>query len=223
MMPVWRRSIDAFVLELRRAETLGIPYVVTHPGAHGRRAKRRRWRGVATALDEVEQQTRDFGTLPLLENTAGQGTCLGCRFEQLAGILDGVASADRIGVCLDTCHAFAAGYPLGTVKEYRATMRALNRTIGIERVKAIHLNDSRKPLGSRVDRHEHIGRGEMGLEPFRLLLTDRRFRRVPMYLETPKGEENGADLDAINLAVLRGLTDEDGAAARQPRAVRGEK
>ena len=109
------------------------------------------------------------------------------------------------GVCVDTCHVFAAGYPLGTEKDYRATIKALDATVGVERVRAFHLNDSRAKFGSRVDRHAHIGRGEMGLEPFRFLLADRRFRRVPMYLETPKGSEDGQDLDVANLAVLRGL------------------
>ena len=113
---------------------------------------------------------------------------------------------DRLGVCIDTCHAFAAGYAMETEKEFKATVRQLNQTVGLAKVKALHLNDSKKPLGSRVDRHEHIGRGEMGLAPFRHLMNDRRFARKPMYLETPKGEEKGKDLDAINLATLRRLT-----------------
>jgi deoxyribonuclease-4 len=110
-----------------------------------------------------------------------------------------------MGVCIDTCHIFAAGYPLGTEKDYKATMQQLDKTVGVNLDKAFHLNDSAKPFGSRVDRHAHIGRGQMGLEPFRFLLKDRRFRKVPMYMETPKGEEKGRDLDAINLEVLRGL------------------
>jgi deoxyribonuclease-4 len=108
-----------------------------------------------------------------------------------------------LGFCFDTCHVFAAGYPLGTRKDYDATMAAFDRLPGIERIKAFHLNDSRRELGSRIDRHEHIGRGRLGIEPFRLLLGDPRFRNVPMYLETPKGEENGEDWDAVNLRVLR--------------------
>jgi deoxyribonuclease-4 len=157
------------------------------------------------ALDEVHLQTQGIGTRCLLENTAGQGSCLGCRFEQLAAMLDGVKNPDLLGVCIDTCHVFAAGYPLSTEKEYKATLRALDKTVGLKLVRAFHLNDSAKPLGSRVDRHAHIGRGMIGKEAFRLLLNDDRFRKVPMYLETPKGKEKGKDLDAINLRTLRRL------------------
>jgi len=202
---LWRRSVAAFVEELRRAEALGIPYVVTHPGAYTTGSEQRGLHRIVRALDEIHARTRDLRARCLLETTAGQGTSLGWRFEQLAELLEGVAEPDRLGFCFDTCHVFAAGYPLGTEKEYRATMREFNRVVGLNRIKAFHLNDSRRPLGSRVDRHAHIGRGEMGIEPFRLLLNDRRFRRVPMYIETPKGEENGEDLDAINLRTLRGL------------------
>ncbi len=139
----------------------------------------------------------------LLETTAGQGTALGWRFEQFAAILDRLKQPERLGLCFDTCHVFAAGYPMGTRKEYLATMAAFDRLVGLDRIKAFHLNDSRRELGSRIDRHEHIGRGRLGLEPFRLLLSDPRFRDVPMYLETPKGEENGEDLDVVNLRMLR--------------------
>jgi deoxyribonuclease-4 len=141
----------------------------------------------------------------LLENTAGQGSCLGWRLEQLAAIIEGVAEPDRLGACIDTCHLFAAGYPLAGPDEYASTMAQLESTIGIARVKAIHLNDSQKALGSRVDRHAHIGRGQMGLASFGHLLNDPRFRQVPMYLETPKEQENGEEMDAVNLRVLRGL------------------
>ena len=121
----------------------------------------------------------------------------------MAAILDGVRQPDRLGFCFDTCHVFAAGYPLGTRKEYQGHDGRFDRLIGLDRIKAFHLNDSRRGLGSRIDRHEHIGRGRLGIEPFRLLLADPRFRKAPMYLETPKGEENGEDLDAINLRMLR--------------------
>ena len=202
---IWRKSVDAFVVELRRAETLGIPHLVTHPGAYTSSTEARGLRRVVRALDEIHRQTRGIRAKCLLETTAGQGTSLGWRFEHLATILDRVKDRARLGICFDTCHVFAAGYGLGSQKEYRATMRALDATVGLEQVKAFHLNDSRRELGSRVDRHAHIGRGKMGLEPFRRLLADRRFRKVPMYLETPKGKENGVDLDVINLRVLRGL------------------
>ena len=202
---LWKKSVDAFVVELQRAERLGIPYVVTHPGAYTTSSEEAGLAAIVRALDEVHRQTRGITAQCLLETTAGQGTNLGWQFEHLATVLDGVRNPDRLGVCFDTCHVFAAGYPMGNEKEYKATMRALNKTVGVKLVRAFHLNDSLKPLGSRVDRHAGIGRGEMGKEPFRFLLNDRRFRRVPMYLETPKGEEKGKDLDTINLRTLRRL------------------
>ena len=202
---LWRKSLHAFIVELRRAETLGIPYVVTHPGAYTTSSEARGLGRVIHALDEIHKQTRGVGAKCLLETTAGQGTSLGWRFEHLAAILDGVKDPDRLGVCFDTCHVFAAGYPMASRKEYKATMKALDATVGLKQIKAFHLNDSRRELGCRVDRHAHIGRGQMGLEPFRHLLADRRFRKIPMYLETPKGQEEGVDLDVINLTTLRGL------------------
>jgi deoxyribonuclease-4 len=202
---LWKRSVDAFIEEVRRAEMLGIGYVVTHPGAYTTTSEKAGIKRVVRALDEVHRQTRGFRAECLLETTAGQGSCLGWRFEQLAAMLDGVRDPDRLGVCFDTCHVFAAGYSMATEKDYRRTLGEFNRLIGIKRIRAFHLNDSKAKFGSRVDRHAHIGRGEMGLGPFRFLLADRRFRKVPMYLETPKGKENGEDLDVINLRALRGL------------------
>jgi len=199
------RSIDALTMELRRAERLGIPQVVLHPGSYISGTEAAGLKRVVLALNAVHRQTRGIAAECLLETTAGQGTSLGCRFEHLAAILDGVKEPDRLGVCFDTCHVFAAGYPLATMREYRATMRQFNQLIGLARIKAFHLNDSKRPLGSRVDRHEHIGRGLLGLESFRRLLRDRRFRKTPMYLETPKGREDGENLDAVNLRTLRGL------------------
>jgi deoxyribonuclease-4 len=145
----------------------------------------------------------------LLETTAGQGTSLGHRFEHLARILELVEQPARLGVCLDTCHVFAAGYALSPVREYRATFRQFDRLIGTHRLKAFHLNDSKKPLGSLVDRHAHIGQGCLGLEPFRLLLNDRRFRNRPMVLETPKEDVDNKDMDSVNLATLRSLVGQE--------------
>lgn len=202
---LWNKSLDALVAELWRAQRLGIPYVVTHPGSYTSSTEQAGLAAVARALDEIHAQTPRLGAGCLLEVTAGQGTNLGWRFEHLAAILDRVADPDRVGVCFDTCHAFAAGYPLATEAEYRQTFRTFDRLIGLEKIKAFHLNDSVKPLGSRVDRHAHIGEGQMGLEPFRRLLADSRFRNTPMYLETPKGKRGGTDLDVINLRTLRRL------------------
>jgi deoxyribonuclease IV len=202
---LWRKSVDAFVAELHRAELLGIPYVVAHPGAFTTADEAAGLRKIVRALDEVAERTRDLKARCLLETTAGQGTALGWRFEQFAAILDGVKQPDRLGFCFDTCHVFAAGYPLGTAEEYQATMAAFDRLVGLDRIRAFHLNDSRRELGSRIDRHEHIGRGKLGLAAFRHLLNDTRFRQIPMYLETPKGQEDGIDLDVVNLRTLREL------------------
>lgn len=202
---LWKKSIDAFVIELQRAERLGIAYVVAHPGAFTTSSEEAGISRIAAGLAEVHRQTPKIKARCLLETTAGQGSNLGWRFEHLAEIMEQTDNPDRLGVCFDTCHVFAAGYAMGTEKEYKATMKSLNATVGVKQVRAFHLNDSLKPLGSRVDRHAGIGRGEMGVEPFRFLLNDRRFKKVPMYMETPKGEEKGRDLDEINLAVLRDL------------------
>lgn len=202
---LWKKSVDAFVVELQRADQLGIPYVVAHPGAFTTSTEARGLKRIIKALNEVHRQTKGGHAQCLLETTAGQGSNLGWKFEHLATILDGVKNPDLLGVCFDTCHVFAAGYAMDTEKEYKATMRALNKTVGVQQVKAFHLNDSKAKFGSRVDRHARIGKGEMGLNPFRFLLNDRRFRKVPKYLETPKGEEKGKDLDVINLKTLRKL------------------
>lgn len=202
---LWKKSIDAFVIELQRAEQLGVPYVVVHPGSFTTSSEAAGLKRVARALNEVHRQTRRIDARCLLENTAGQGSNLGWKFEHLAEIIAGVKDPDRLGVCIDTCHAFAAGYALSTEKEFKATFRTLNRLVGIDRVKAFHLNDSKREFGSRRDRHEHIGRGHLGLEPFRFLLNDRRFKRIPMYLETAKGTHQGEEWDVINLRTLRSL------------------
>jgi deoxyribonuclease-4 len=202
---LWRRSIEAFVVELTRAEQLGLDYVVTHPGASVTSSEEAGLKRVVAALNEIHSQTRRVKARILLETTAGQGSCLGCRFEHLATILEGVKQPERVGVCVDTCHIFAAGYPLATLRQYRSTMKKLATIVGLEQVKAFHLNDSKRELGSRVDRHEHIGKGRLGLEPFRYLLNDARFAHVPMYLETPKGIVDGEELDVMNLRTLREL------------------
>ncbi len=202
---LYRRSVEAFVEELQRAEALGLTYLVTHPGAHLGEGEPAGLARVAQALDEVHRRCAGFRVKVLLETTAGQGTCLGHRFEHLRDILAAIAEPDRVGVCLDTCHVFAAGYALAPEAEYRATLQAFDRLIGVKRLRVFHVNDSLKPLGSRVDRHAHIGRGHLGLEPFRLLVNDPRFRNRPMILETQKESEESDDMDSINLRVLRGL------------------
>ncbi|MBI3411329.1 MAG: deoxyribonuclease IV [Planctomycetes bacterium] len=202
---LYRRSLEAFVIEMQRAEALGLSYLVTHPGAATDGDEDAGLRRVARALNEVHRRCARCQVMVLLEAPAGQGTSLGHRFEHLARILDLVKHPERIGICLDTCHVFAAGYPLFPTKAYKATMRAFDRLVGLENLRLFHLNDSRTPFGSHVDRHAHIGKGHLGLEAFRLLVNDRRFRNHPMILETPKESPEGENLDAVNLRTLRDL------------------
>lgn len=200
-----QKSIDAFVIELQRAEQLGIPYVVLHPGSCSTSDEETGLKLIAQSLDEVHETVGQIKAKCLLENTAGQGSQLGYEFRHLEKIIEATAEPDRVGVCIDTCHAFAAGYELETEEDYEATMDAMEESFGIERIKAFHVNDSKKPFGSRTDRHEAIGKGEMGIEPFRHLMNDSRFQDVPMYLETPKEDSGGIEWDMENLATLRGL------------------
>jgi deoxyribonuclease-4 len=201
---VWKRSVAAFREELERAERLGIPYLVTHPGSYLSTSEADGIARVAEALNLLHAALPRHRVRVLLETTAGQGSSLGYRFEQLAAILGQVEAAERVGVCLDTCHLFAAGYDIRSPHGYRETMGKLASCVGVARVKAIHLNDSQQGLGSRVDRHAHIGQGRLGSVAFGLFLNDPRFRAVPMILETPKGEDF-VTADRRNLARLRGL------------------
>jgi deoxyribonuclease-4 len=204
---LFRKSIDAFTDELGRAEALGLAYLVTHPGAHTGSGEGAGIARVVAGLDEVHARCSGFKVKTLLETTAGMGTSLGHRFEHLAAMLEGVKEPARLGVCLDTCHVFAAGYGLATDAEYDATFQRFDDVIGLSKLKMFHVNDSVKPLGSRVDRHAGLGRGEIGLNAFRRLVTDPRFRTRPMILETPKEDEDGNAMDAVNLGILRGFLD----------------
>jgi deoxyribonuclease-4 len=210
--PVLRaQSMEAMADELDRAEALGLLGVVLHPGADTAGNEARSLASIADGLLELLAARKRGKTMVLLEHTAGQGTVLGATFEQLAAIIAQMNDHRRVGVCLDTCHLLASGYDLCSAEGYASTFRQFGRVVGFDRLKAFHLNDSKKPLGSRVDRHEHIGRGYLGLEPFRRIVNDRRFRALPMLLETPKaeGKPTGAitvdPLDDRNLNTLRGL------------------
>ena len=202
---LWQKSLDALVVEIERAEALGLDGVVMHPGSYVDSTEAEGLARIITAIDAAHVRTAGVRVELWLETTAGQGTCLGQRFEHLAEIIEGVKESQRLGVCVDTCHIFATGYPLATASEYQQTFDEFDRLIGIGRLRAFHLNDSKKPFGSRVDRHEHIGEGHLGLEPFRHVVNDPRFADLPMYLETEKGERDGESLDAINLRTLRSL------------------
>jgi deoxyribonuclease-4 len=198
---MWRKSVDAFVEELERCEALGLAFLVTHPGSPGEAGEAVGIRNMAKGLDEAHRRTKGFAVRVLLETTAGQGATVGRTFEQMRAILDGVRDPDRVGICFDTCHVFAAGYDISTREGYERTMDQFDRALGLRKLEAFHVNDSKKGLGCRVDRHENIGKGAIGLEAFRCLMRDPRFRGVPKVIETPK--EN--DMDPVNLGILKGF------------------
>ena len=204
--PLWRKSLDAFHHEVERCDALGIPSLIMHPGAHMGAGEEAGLGRIARAFNEVWRRSPRSRTRVLIETTAGMGTHLGWRFEHLRGILERVKAPERLGVCLDTCHVFAAGYDFRTEAGYDAVMREFDRVVGLDRLRCFHMNDSKRELGSRVDRHEHIGKGHIGREGFRRLVSDRRFRGLPMILETPK--EGG--MDVRNLRLLRRLAAEAG-------------
>lgn len=202
---LWERSLEAIVAELERAESLDLEGVVMHPGSFVSSTEAEGQARIVKGLNEAHRRTKGFHCQYWLETTAGQGTNLGYRFEQIAYVLNEVKAPERLGVCVDSCHIFAGGYPLQTKAEYDATMSEFDELIGVDKIRAWHLNDSKKPLGSRVDRHHHIGEGCLGIEPFRHIVNDPRFADTPMYLETEKGMRDGVNLDAMNLATLQGL------------------
>ncbi|MEA2568667.1 MAG: deoxyribonuclease [Acidobacteriota bacterium] len=198
-----RKSIAAMIDELDRAERLGAHGVVLHPGAHMGAGVDAGLEQIARSLDQIHAALPNHKVVTLLETAAGQGSCLGCSFEELGRIIQLVDDKARVGVCVDTCHIFAAGYEIRTRDGYERTIDELEKHVGIENVGVFHINDSKKPLGSRVDRHEHIGDGMIGREAFGFLLNDPRFTRLPKLLETPKPIEH--ESDRKNLAVLRSL------------------
>lgn len=198
-----RLSIRALVDEVERCDLLGIRDLVLHPGSHGGEGETAGISRIASALDEVFRRTAGARVRVLLETAAGQGSAVGHRFEHLRDILGAVRDLSRIGVCVDTCHVHAAGYDLTTRNGYEATVQDLERTVGLTRVRAIHVNDSKKPRGSRVDRHEHIGKGSIGEAGFRNLMRDPRLAAIPKFLETPK--DPALDFDRRNLETLRRL------------------
>jgi deoxyribonuclease IV len=201
----WRQSVELFVEEIRRCQLLGIPYLVTHPGAHMGAGEEAGITKIVAALDVIHDMIPAGGVTTCLEITAGQGSCLGCKLEHLAEIIERVRQPKRLAVCLDTAHLFAAGYDFRG-RKYAKFSKEIERTVGIKRVKVLHLNDSKKDLGSRVDRHDHIGRGKIGLEGFKPIVRDEAFKDVPKILETPKEkDEQGRDWDEVNIETLRSL------------------
>jgi deoxyribonuclease IV len=198
---LYEKSIQAFVDELQRCELLGIPYLVVHPGAHMGTGEEQGLKRITAAIDRIHRDAPKMQAAIVLEITAGQGTVLASKFEHFATILEQVEEPERLGFCLDTCHLLAAGYDFRTPEGYAQMMEAWDELVGIERIRVIHLNDSKKDLGSRVDRHEHIGQGYIGTKGFEWLLNDPHLADLPMVLETPKDD----DADVRNLATLRRL------------------
>lgn len=198
---ILQRSREAFLEELQRAEALSIPWVVTHMGAYLDSSEEEGLAVLGESVRLLLQQTDGMRVGIALETTAGQGTNLGYRFEHLARIIESARSAERLGVCFDTCHVFVAGYDIRTAESLSNTLDEFDRVIGLDRLKVIHVNDAKKPLGSRVDRHEHIGDGELGNEAFRVLLHEPRLMHVPIILETPEAEK----MHVVNLQRLKTL------------------
>ena len=202
-----KRSVAAFIDELERCEVLGVTNLVAHPGAHVGAGEAEGIKLIAKSLDEVHKGCLGYKVKVTIEITAGQGSNLGYRFEQIGAMIDATKDSDRVRVCFDTEHAFAAGYDIRTKEGYERTFAEFDDTIGIDRLAAFHLNDSKKEFHSRVDRHEHIGKGFIGVEAFRFLMNDQRFWGLPMCLETPKGPDLKEDRE--NLTLLRSLIASD--------------
>ncbi len=198
-----KKSREAFIDELTRCELLGIPFLNFHPGSHTGRGEEEGLKVIAESINIAHEKTKDFNVSSMLELTAGQGTALGYKFEHIAKIIEMVDEKERMSVCIDTAHIFAAGYDIRTNESYVKTMSEFDKIIGLEKLKCFHINDSKKELGSRIDRHEHIGKGFIGKEGFINIMNDKKVESVPKILETPKGKEQLEDLE--NLAILKSL------------------
>lgn len=201
------KSREAFVKEIKRCDALEIRHLIFHPGAHTILGRKESLRLVADSLNYAHKATEGDDIISVIETTAGQGTTVGSSFEEIAEIISGAKDKKRVGVCIDTCHIFAAGYDIRTSNDYEKTMSDFDKIIGFEKLHAVHLNDAKKPLNSHVDRHEHIGKGEIGKGAFGFIMNDDRFSKIPKILETPKGE-NGYEMDIVNLRTLRELVEE---------------
>jgi deoxyribonuclease IV len=198
---ILKKSQHAFLDELQRCRLLGIPYLVFHPGSHVGQGEKEGLRIIADSLNLIHERTKGYRVKSVVEVTAGQGSNLGYRFEQIRELIDLTDNKNRMGVCIDTCHVFAAGYDIRTEEGYEKTIGDFDDIVGLKRLKVIHLNDSKGTLGSRLDRHEHIGKGNIGDTGFRLIMNDKRFEHIPKILETPKGEDMRED--RMNLRRLR--------------------
>lgn len=200
---ILKKSREAFIDELIRCEVLGIDYLNFHPGSHMGMGEGDGIKLIAESINIAHEKTKGFRVKSMIETTAGQGTSIGYKFEQIKKIIDLVEDKKRLAVCVDTCHIFAAGYDIRTEKGYLKTFEEFDEIIGLKYLKAFHINDSKKGLGERIDRHEHIGKGKIGLRGFRFLMNDERFLSIPKILETPKGEDMKEDV--INMRKLKSL------------------
>jgi deoxyribonuclease-4 len=206
---LWQRSYNALKVEIKRAEAISAEMLVFHPGAYVDASEEQGLENIARALNRLLEETAGCNVTVCLETMAGQGTTLGHRFEHLAWLRNELEGHSRVGVCLDTCHLFSAGYDIRAPEAYEATMKTFDDIVGLRHVKCFHFNDSQHPLDARKDRHEHIGKGEIGLEAFANFVNDPRWKEHPAYLETPKTEEdeggNEVEMDPVNLRALRQL------------------
>jgi len=200
---ILEKSRTAYLDELNRCEQLGIPYLNFHPGSHMGAGEKEGIKLIAESLNIAHEKTKGFKVNSMIEVTAGQGSTLGYRFEQVREIIDLIEVKNRMAVCIDTAHIFAAGYDIKSPVSYEETIKEFDEIVGLKLLKCIHMNDSKKPLGSRVDRHEHIGKGFIGKEGFKNIMNDKRLEHVPKVLETPKGKEHLEDVE--NLKVLKSL------------------
>lgn len=200
---ILKKSREALKDELDRCEMLDVQYLNFHPGAHMGAGEEEGIKRIAESLNIIHRRTKGYNVRSVIEATAGQGTALGHRFEHLRKIIDLIEEQERMAVCVDTCHVFAAGYDLSTERGYEETFREFDAVVGLDKLVAFHVNDSKRELGSRVDRHEHIGKGRIGIQGFSFLMNDARFDNIPKILETPKGPEMNEDVE--NMRVLRGL------------------
>jgi deoxyribonuclease-4 len=202
---VYRKSVKAFAQEMKNTRMLGLPYLIFHPGAHTGLGVEAGLNQISESLNMLLEAEENSRPMLLLETTAGQGTSLGRSFEELAFIIAGVKRKEKVGVCYDTCHTFAAGYDIRTREACEQTFQEFDRIVGVEKLRVFHFNDAKRELGARIDRHEHIGRGKIGLEGFRYIINDNRFRGLPVILETPKENDKGKKMDPVNLKILRSL------------------
>jgi deoxyribonuclease-4 len=202
-----KKSFDSFLMEVERCRALDLPGLIAHPGSHVGSGEEAGIRRIAAAVNGLIEKSPGAKVKILLETTAGQGTNLGYRFEQLAQMIAAVKDQSRVGVCYDTCHTFAAGYDIRTEDAYRRTMEEFDKILGLRRICAFHFNDSKGDFGSRLDRHEHIGLGKIGKDAFGFILRDQRFKNIPKILETPKGKKGKEEWDVVNLRVLRQLAE----------------